>query len=180
MIASIANGPAGVQRPPARPASKLVVRSARIGEYDGADRLDITRIGIGGKPDPLGVLFAPSESILRPAIRAREIAEELRHDADDLTKAFSGQDRRILVARADQLEAEAWAKYEPLYLAEMRASYREHRRAWEELLGRPSLVVLCFCVLRPGAPQRCHRALLRSRILPALGATDGGEIGASS
>lgn len=180
MIAGVSGGPAAVTSPTPRTRTPLQVFSARFSPKGHPDGLDVTREGIGGKPDPLGVLFAPSNRILRPALRAREIADDMRRDADDLTKAPTGIERVALLARAEQIEAAAWDIYEPAFMAEMRESYRANRRAWEGLLARSSIVLCCFCVLRPGAPPRCHRVLLRSRIFPALGAVDRGEIGASS
>lgn len=104
---------------------------------------------------------------------------------------------------ADQLEADAWLHYEPRFLAEMRISYglarsttawaklkpdvralaeeawergaRPRPDAWRRLLARERVVLVCFCA----DPARCHRAILRAGILPALGAVDGGELAAA-
>jgi len=63
-------------------------------------------------------------------------------------------------------------QYTELYLAEMRSSYVEQRGRWAWLLGLPRIVLCCY---EPW-PEFCHRHILRTRILPALGAVDGGEI----
>lgn len=49
---------------------------------------------------------------------------------------------------------------------------RSHRIDWLRLLSRPRVVLVCYCT----EAERCHRFLLRTRILPALGAVDAGEI----
>jgi hypothetical protein len=89
------------------------------------DRLDVTR-----KSGTVGLPFAPSWAILKPALDARKESDE----------AFEA----------------AWAAYVPAYLSEMRASYRRERKAWEDLLARRSVTVCCYCV----RGDRCHRALL--------------------
>lgn len=135
----------------------LVVRTARIG-YVGGDALDVTRKSARGD----ALAFAPSWSILRPALDARTRAAE----ASKLwwsNLAESDEGPAILAA--------SWAAYVPAYLAEMRASYRANRGAWEALLARPSVVLLCYCT----DPEHCHRTLLARLILPKLCATYAGE-----
>jgi hypothetical protein len=168
--------------------------------FNGAGSLDITRRGIGGPPDPLGIVFAPTEAILRPVLRCREQAKELRRKAGDLYEVSIELDRIAHLAQADRLEADAWAEYVPAYLAEMRVSYgvpqsawgtlerlafdrgvKARRDAWDALLARQRVVLKCFCSLDPlPREQRCHRVILRSIILPKLGAKDMGEIQVSS
>ena len=92
--------------------------------------------------DPVGILFAPSAEILRVALDKR---------------------------KAGLLSAH-WSIYAAAYKAEMRDCYRKHRRAWEDLLARESLTLLCFCP----DPERCHRSLL-AEMFVACGATRGGE-----
>ena len=116
----------------------LLVYTARI----GAAGLDITRKSASGT----GLLFAPSWSILTPAIEARHSGDPAR-------------------------EAAAWEAYIPAYLAEMRASYRAHRPAWQALFARGKVTLLCYCT----DPERCHRTLLARDILPKLGAVYMGE-----
>ena len=69
-------------------------------------------------------------------------------------------------------KAEAWSVYVPAFFDEMRRSYVANRAAWSALRARERVVLCCYCT----DPEHCHRALLRARILPALGAVDGGEI----
>lgn len=128
----------------------LKVLSARI-SYRGADRFDITRKtgGVSGAP------FAPSWAILRPALTARALAKQARSPEE-----------------ARRIEDRAWAEYMPLFVEEMRASYRAERSHWDALLQRERVVLVCFCADH----LRCHRAILRETILPSLGAIDCGEI----
>lgn len=141
---------------------KLHVRTARIGAKGLVDALDITRKSATGD----GLAFAPSWSILRPALDARKAAEKLRAVAAGSEVAGWAQDE------ATMAEDEAWTTYTFAFLAEMRESYRARRDAWDRLLGRDSIVLLCYCV----APERCHRTLLAERILPKLGAVYEGEV----
>lgn len=142
-------------------------------------RLDITRRGVPGKgPDALGLAFAPTETILRPALHARDVADRLRRDAEDLTIAPTGIERFALYAQADRIEADAWAVYEPLFRAEMRVSagleegargwtdaeaaavargVKRQPDAWRTVLSWPEVVLTCFCVV---PRQRCHRQLV--------------------
>ena len=132
----------------------LLVYTARI----GAAGLDITRKS--GRGDALA--FAPSWTILRPALDARARAAE----ASKLwwsCLAETDEGPAILAA--------AWEAYVPAYLAEMRASYRAHRPAWQALFARGKVTLLCYCT----DPERCHRTLLARDILPKLGAVYMGE-----
>ena len=126
----------------------LDVWSARVSSRD-PDRLDITRKSGG----PAGVIFAPSWRILRPALDRIRIASQM-----------DGPGR-------EAMEADTWARYVPAYLAEMRASYKADRAAWDALLARPRVVLACYCT----DPRRCHRTVLGRDILPRLGATWCGE-----
>lgn len=128
------------------------VYSARIG-CSSPDALDITRKSGRGE----ALAFAPSWAILRPALDARKRAEATG------TPAI-----------ADRILAAAWTAYVPAYLNEMRASWRRNRPAWDALLARPSVTLLCYCT----DAEHCHRRILRAVILPKLGATDCGEVGA--
>jgi len=109
--------------------------------YAGADRLDVTRKGAG----PEGLPFAPSWAILGPVITMR---------------------RLYGVVGVDQV----WPKYVEDYTAEMRVSYRDHRPAWDAVLARSSVTLVCFCV----DPTHCHRTVLAG-LLIACGATGHGE-----
>lgn len=130
----------------------LRVSTARLG-YVGADALDITRKSGGTTGEP----FAPSWSILSPALDARHHAEQLRKQGNH--------------QEAERREAAAWDVYAPKYLEEMRSSYARNRARWNELLARPSVTLLCYCP----QPTRCHRTLLAG-ILEKLGAEVVGEV----
>lgn len=135
----------------------LTVYTARIG-YVGLDALDVTRKSASGD----ALAFAPSWSILNPALDARRRATE----ASKLFWSSLADDDE-----GPAIEAKAWAIYVPAYLAEMRQSYRAHRPAWERLLGEVLVTLTCYCT----DPARCHRVLLARDILPKLGATYAGE-----
>jgi hypothetical protein len=131
----------------------LIVQTARIGSVD-PDRFDITRKSGGAE----GRVFAPSWAILEPALLARKQAARLP-DLD-----------------GDVLLDEAFRDYAPRYVAEMRVSYRQHRPAWDRLLTRTRVVLICYCT----DANRCHRHLL-AEILTSFGARNRGELdGASS
>lgn len=128
----------------------LTVHTARV-NYDGADRLDVTRKSAG----PEGIAFAPSWAILRPALDLLKCAELACSDCD-------GQ----------RIAHMTWALYSAAYAAEMRESYRTQHAAWRALLARESVTLVCYCT----DPERCHRTLLAG-ILAKLGATVAGERG---
>ncbi len=108
--------------------------------YRGADRLDVTRKSAG----PDGVAFAPSGRILWPMINLRRTAPGM----------------------VDSV----WPDYVEAYTAEMRTSYRERRPAWDALLARDEVTLVCYCT----DATRCHRTVLAA-ILAKLGATLRGE-----
>lgn len=142
----------------------LIVYTARISTRD-PDRFDITRKSGGD----LGLPFAPSWTILGPALEARRKSERLgqgpwNEDADGADAEQAHDDAREI------LDA-AWALYVPAYLAEMRISYRRLRPAWSALLARPRVVLVCYCT----DAARCHRTLLAG-ILGKLGADVRGEL----
>lgn len=87
--------------------------------------------------------FAPSWAILRPMLEAR---------------------------RNGPSYVWLWPQYVADYTAEMRTSYREHRAAWDALLARDEVTLVCYCT----DPQHCHRTVLAG-ILGKLGATVCGE-----
>jgi hypothetical protein len=108
--------------------------------YSGPDRLDIARSSAG----PDGLPFAPSWTILRPMLN-------LRRSSEGLT-------------------AWAWRKYSAQYTEEMRRSYVSNRAAWDALLARDEVTLLCYCT----DPVHCHRTVLAG-ILAKLGAEVRGE-----
>jgi hypothetical protein len=126
--------------------------TARISTRD-SDCFDITRKS--GGPD--GEAFAPSWAILRPALDARREGDRLRKALDVSGSTF--------------IERQAWDRYVPAYTAEMRASYRDNRAAWDALLARSRVVLVCYCT----DAARCHRTLLAG-ILGKLGAHVRGEL----
>lgn len=133
----------------------LSVFTARISSRD-PDRLDITRKS-GGHD---GIAFAPSWSILSPALSARAKVIALRLAPGS-----------PMHEDADRIEAEAWSAYVPAYVSEMRVSYRRDRATWDALLARERAVLACYCV----DPAHCHRTILAG-ILGKLGAVVGGEV----
>jgi len=156
----------------------LAVRTARVA-YGGPDRLDITRKG----NHPEGIAVAPSELTLRPVLDARRAFARMVKDLDALAGRaqqgglFEGAEARLAEMRETRAIFEArlnetWLAYVDTYHAEMRESYRARRDAWDALLARRRVVLVCFCV----DPERCHRTLLGRSILPKLGATYEGEI----
>lgn len=97
--------------------------------------------------DPVGQVFAPSAELLVTYLERRRAGEEEAH----------------------------WEDYVAAYTAEMRVSYKRHRRVWDELLSRPRVVLMCFCK----DPNRCHRSICAG-LLGKLGATIRGERGQAS
>ncbi len=131
----------------------LEVYTARISSKD-PDRLDVTRKS-GGL---LGAPFAPSWALLNPVLAARKEAQRLT--------AAGNPDAAIDIERG------AWADYVPAFLQEMRASYVAKPAAWQGLVNRARVVLVCYCT----DAERCHRALLARNVLPKLGATYRGEL----
>jgi uncharacterized protein YeaO (DUF488 family) len=79
--------------------------------------------------------------------------------------------RPMLVQRAAGFDVAAyWPRYVADYTAEIRTSYRSQRAAWDALLTRSEVTLLCFCV----DPMHCHRSVLAG-LLGKLGATVRGE-----
>lgn len=133
----------------------LRVFTARV-SYVGADRLDITRAGADAYRKRTGLTWegepwAPSWTIVWPIIKLR-------------------REVRDLGAYADSVLLAAWRAYEPAFTAEMRASYRHNRPAWDALLARESVTLCCTCT----CADQCHRRLV-ARMLVACGAVDCGE-----
>ena len=148
-------------------AVPLMVYAARIGTRD-PDALNITRKG----NDPIGVVWAPSHAILRPALDLRRIAGALVAGAAEARA--NGADDRVDVGDdiAARIEGATWALYREAYLMEMRESYRRDRGAWERLLARERTCLVCYCV----DAEHCHRRILGAHILPRLGAVWCGEL----
>ena len=140
----------------------LHVYAARLGTRD-PDALNITRASGGAA----GLPFAPSWRILGPALDARRAVEEmLRVAAGDSEVAGLAADEAAMTW------AEAWGTYVLAYVEEMRGSYRDFRPAWEQLLARERVCLVCYC----RAAEHCHRRILGATILPKLGAVWCGEV----
>lgn len=174
--------------------TRLIVHSARI-SYGGPDRLDVTR-----KSGTDGLFLAPSWALLQPVLKARKqvrdwIARGL-HPGDEL-------ERRTWATYVDGYLAEMRVSYSECHPCKHRSPHplytfhscdrcpkdppadwpedwkrawdrgaRSRRHLWTPLLARERIVLVCYCTV----PEHCHRFLLRTRILPALGAVDGGEL----
>ena len=159
------------------PQVTLTVYSAP-GSYRGPGALDITRLGFSGKPDPHGVLFAPSWGILKPYKEAQREWEALECEAGDLGRVWEGAERFAYYAQADRMKREAWATYLPAYTEEMRASYKANRSAWLAELKRQRRVYCCFCPVdktKPIEDQHCHRIVFRG-IIAKVGAFHGVQV----
>jgi uncharacterized protein YeaO (DUF488 family) len=137
----------------------LQVHTSRI-NYGGPDRLDVTmktsREAVKkGKRSP-GAPFAPTQRLVYWGKNMLRIAEKKRLNGDRAADAF---------------EDWAWQTYGQRYHMQMKLSYAKLREAWDELLARDRVVLVCFCV----DPARCHRRLL-AEYLEKCGALDRGEL----
>lgn len=74
--------------------------------------------------------------------------------------------------RAGTLTDKDYEEYRLKYIGEMRASYKEHMRAWNKLLDMEAVILTCYCT----DPDRCHRTILAKDILAKLGAEYHGEV----
>lgn len=140
----------------------MILSTARIGTPvpdEAGMVLDITRgtakrLRVAGATPSFGEHFAPPQAILDPVLQARREAMALRE--------------RGQIETADALEEAAWAAYKPRYIQAMRASWKDHRAAWEQLLAMPSVTFVCFCT----NALRCHRLLLVGIVQKALKARE--------
>jgi hypothetical protein len=149
--------------------TRLVVQTARI-DCDNADRFDITRKSGG----PTGEPFAPSWNTLGPVLKLRKEAEELAKKGAAASRSKLSEEAKLAWTQGRAVEREfqnAWARYIGEYTAEMRVSYRSHRAAWDALLARETVTLVCYCV----DATHCHRTILGRDILPKLGAKYLGE-----
>lgn len=131
---------------------RLQVSTSRIG-YVGQEGLNVTR----GSGTEFGKLFAPSWSILRPALEGLKKAQHLRNQGLEL--------------EAHQLADQTWEPYRNLYIEEMRESYKKNKDSWKRLLGMHKVALLCYCM----NSETCHRTVL-ANILVKCGARYVGEI----
>jgi len=133
----------------------LNVYTARI-DYKGADRLNVSR---RGNDDRIGLVFAPSETILSPILALRGLCVGLR-------------DKDIELDHLTSIWVNAWILYREAYTHEMRRSFRRHGGVWKELLRRREVTLCCFC----SDPTYCHRTVLAG-ILQTMKARVCGERG---
>ena len=99
--------------------------------------------------------------------------------------AYKGDDRiDTTVKTSDGVFAPTWdivmghkrgnlsdKEYTEVYLDLMRASYQKNPEAWNAILKRERVTLVCFCK----AGNFCHRVLL-AKLFEKLGATYAGEI----
>lgn len=64
-----------------------------------------------------------------------------------------------------------WHEYARRYEKQMESSQILHHRAWDSLLRRQRVVLVCYC----REPGKCHRILL-ANILGSMGADVRGEL----
>lgn len=129
-------------------------------------------------PDRLDVAtcpwLAPSPTLLPAAAEFWTTAAEARAEL-----AISSGDYAVACrAAAEMFEAEAidvetanWDAFAEAYMAQMRASVKAHWPEWKALLARERIVLVDAYPVATKSP----RFLLRTKILPALGATLGEE-----
>lgn len=134
----------------------MIVYTANY-SYRGADRLDITAAG------------------LRRAVAARETFEGAPFAPPWwAVAAVKGVEQAPPVPAAYRPVPEddeaRWQWYRAFYVGHMRASWRAYRAAWDALLARETVTLVCFCADR----ARCHRGIL-AELLVKAGAEDGGE-----
>lgn len=159
--------------------------------------MDITR-----KSGREGLFLAPSWAILRPALDARAEAGVLLKECEAEAKRLGGYedgngfptfDPFPYQRDAEAITERAWRVYKPQYIAEMRISIgmmpghrqwtdetqaawdrgvRPSPRDWRWLLGLTRVILCCYCT----DAAHCHRTVLRTDILPTLGAVDEGEM----
>lgn len=128
----------------------LELWTSRISTRD-PDAFNITR-----KSATDGIVFAPSWAILTPALEAMRRATRVGRENPK---------------EATRIREVTWTRYAVDYRQEMRDSYAEHRAAWDALLARPRVVMVCYCV----DAAHCHRLLLAG-YLGRLGAAVRGEL----
>lgn len=141
----------------------LIVHSATI-YHIGPNRLDIATCPF----------LAPSPTLLPAAAEFWATAAEARAE-----QAISSGDyalacreaAEMFEAEACDLETDHWDAFAEAYLAQMRASVKAHWSEWKALLARERVVL----VDRYPVTAKSPRFLLRTKILPALGAVAGGE-----
>ena len=87
----------------------------------------------------------------------------------DLLNQFKPKQKAGTLTPAD------WEDFKAAYIGEMRWSYRAHRAAWDVLLARPRVVLVCY----EPAGEHCHRLILADLLIKA-GAVYHGELPAKA
>jgi hypothetical protein len=136
-------------------ARNLVVHTARV-SYSGDDRLDIT----AKSADDDGKAFAPTWKLVNWGLKMRQEYKKRKALGDRGAKSFWDW---------------AWKIYAMRYTEQMRTSYAYRRQAWDKLLARECVVLVCYCT----EPSSCHRTVL-AEILETMGARYAGELGADT
>ncbi len=165
----------------------LQVHTGNCNKHRGdPDAFDVTfgSGGVDGKP------FAPSAVIFKEVRKA--ITEITMLELTAKIELDTWPDKaKAKLDKAERIKREFWPKYRRQFLAEMlvssgssvpadwKADVAEarargvtgHRNAWDRLLVRRRVVLLCYCETR----ALCHRRLL-AEILVRMGAVDAGEL----
>ena len=112
-------------------------------------RVFTAQIGRYHGPDPLDITIKSAEPEGRP---------------------FAPDDwQMVMGVKQGRISPETYRAY---YTELMRKNYGAHRAAWDALLAREEVTLLCYC---PPTFLACHRLILGRDILPQLGATWCGE-----
>lgn len=86
---------------------------------------------------------------------------------DPLGRIFAPTWKMVMKAKKGLISE---SEYTAMYRNLMRASYRNYREAWEDVLGRGRVTLVCFCP----SGSFCHRYLLAG-FFEKLGAVYLGE-----
>lgn len=149
------------------------------GRWQAAQEADMAayrkRTGRASSPPPAAVAPSrPAEALAAgPATLEVWTAPSGRGDPDelDVTRRTGGPGDPFAPSDTLRHAPAAPPVFEAAYLAEMRQSWKLDRRAWDALLARRRVVLVCGC--DDGA--RCHRRVLAEKILVKLGARYAGE-----
>jgi hypothetical protein len=86
---------------------------------------------------------------------------------DPIGRCFTPTWKMVLGSKEGKL---SWDEYQQVYRELMQKSYRENSGAWNDVLGRDEVTLVCFCA----SGTNCHRSLLAG-YLEKLGAEYMGE-----
>lgn len=139
---------------------------------------EVLRMAKAAHTPAIGRMWAPTPALLGTAKGA------LRRVSADLERAQMAGEGEDALAAARAGDEAVWASYAPAFLDLLRDRMRRFPVAWGWLLGRPRIVLGCFCSppsYRPhGTPwTHCHRFLVAGA-LEACGATYRGELPGSA